>query len=326
MSERVKSGVYIITNTVTGECYIGSSVNVEKRLTQHRYMLRLGRHHSRLLQSAWNQRIEDDFTFDILEIVPDLTQLVNTEQHYLDERQPIYNPAKIALRNGAGTVSDPQKLQDARDAASRGRFMQIEFFDSLHREIHNLRKVANRDDDIMKVLSVALSLSSEEREIIEYSADMATILYQDGLTSGRQFIDFLNWLSQHRMYNAQVLEDEWLMRGVTAEEATSLTENLYSVVMGVNPQPLPSTMTAMGSALNALASTVSRELHVTNDSQGYPAIAGDVQKAGEIVGRTRKEIEAATGRAVVSPRNMLCEPDGGIWAQLPTPDEEPDQG
>src|SRR5579872_30598 len=102
MSEQVKSGIYIITNTGTGDCYIGSSTNVEKRLTRHRYMLRLGEHHSKLLQKAWDQYGEDAFVFDVLEIVPDLNKLVKVEQCYLDERKPTYNPAKIALRNGAG--------------------------------------------------------------------------------------------------------------------------------------------------------------------------------------------------------------------------------
>jgi hypothetical protein len=48
---------------------------------------------------------------------------------------------------------------------------------------------------------------------------------------------------------------------------------------------------------------------------------------GEIAAAFRRviqcaEIEAATGRPVVSPRNMLKEPDGGLWAQLPDADDE----
>ena len=35
--------------------------------------------------------------------------------------------------------------------------------------------------------------------------------------------------------------------------------------------------------------------------------------AGRIVGDTRHQIEAATGRPVVSSRNLLRDPDGGLW-------------
>ena len=74
-------------------------------------------------------------------------------------------------------------------------------------------------------------------------------------------------------------------------------------------------------ALNSLASTVARELHVSNDSQGFRQIASDVETAGRIVGDTRRQIEAATGRPVVSPRNMLNEPSGGLWGVM-EPDED----
>jgi hypothetical protein len=85
---------------------------------------------------------------------------------------------------------------------------------------------------------------------------------------------------------------------------------------------LPPAMTATELALNALASTVARQLHVSNDSLGFGEIASDVDTAGRIVGDTRRQIEAATGRPVVSPRNLLRAPDGGLWA-LAEPDTDP---
>jgi hypothetical protein len=84
---------------------------------------------------------------------------------------------------------------------------------------------------------------------------------------------------------------------------------------------LPPAMTATELALNALASTVARELHVSNDSHGFPEISTEVDVAGKIVGDTRRQIEAATGRPVVSARNLLRDPDGGLW-EVAAPDEE----
>lgn len=45
--------------------------------------------------------------------------------------------------------------------------------------------------------------------------------------------------------------------------------------------------------------------------------------AGRIVGDTRRQIEAATGRPVVSSRNMREDPDGGLWG-IAVPDEDTD--
>jgi hypothetical protein len=60
---------------------------------------------------------------------------------------------------------------------------------------------------------------------------------------------------------------------------------------------------------------------VSNDSQGFAQIASDVGTAGRIVGDTRRQIEAATGRSVVSSQNLLRNPDGGL-GELAAPDDD----
>ena len=77
-------------------------------------------------------------------------------------------------------------------------------------------------------------------------------------------------------------------------------------------------MTLTELALNTLANTVARELHVQHDSQGFRAVSADVDVAGRIAGDTRRQIEEAIGQPVVSPRNMIQEPDGGLWQRLPS--------
>lgn len=127
---------------------------------------------------------------------------------------------------------------------------------------------------------------------------------------------------------------EWKVRGIAEKEYPILTDRLHMGAFGLKiadhkalkefeityrgKKPmyrgdLPPAMTATELALNALASTVARELHVSNDSHGFQQISGDVDVAGRIVGDARRQIEAATGRVVVSPRNLLREPDGGLW-------------
>ena len=137
------------------------------------------------------------------------------------------------------------------------------------------------------------------------------------------------------------LTNEWVIRGITPKEITLLTNTLHMGSFGISIHDhkgikhfpitykgkkivykgdLPAALTATELALNALAGTVSRELHITNDSYGYAEIDKDVKEAGALVGQTRLSIEKATGRSVVSTRNMLNEPDGGIFgdpAELP---------
>lgn len=49
------SGVYQIYNTETNKRYIGSSIDVQRRLKEHLRNLKANRHCNQHLQNAWNK-------------------------------------------------------------------------------------------------------------------------------------------------------------------------------------------------------------------------------------------------------------------------------
>ena len=61
------AGVYVIRCVPSGEVYIGSSMDVQKRFAGHRSALGRGTHHNRRLQAAWDHYGEDSFEFEVLE-------------------------------------------------------------------------------------------------------------------------------------------------------------------------------------------------------------------------------------------------------------------
>ena len=65
-----KQGIYLIQNLKNGKKYYGSSLNLEKRLYEHKRNLRLGQHDNKHLQNSWNRYSEDNFLFEIVEEVP----------------------------------------------------------------------------------------------------------------------------------------------------------------------------------------------------------------------------------------------------------------
>lgn len=92
------SGIYSITNELNGDRYIGSTNDFKRRLTHHRSDLRMQKHHSVILQRAYDKYGEHRFYIEILETCEPIQEtLFLLEQKYLDLK-PKYNVSLIANR------------------------------------------------------------------------------------------------------------------------------------------------------------------------------------------------------------------------------------
>lgn len=58
------TGIYVIMNTASDRCYVGSAVNIARRRGQHFIQLGRGVHCNQHLQRAWNKHGRKSFTFD----------------------------------------------------------------------------------------------------------------------------------------------------------------------------------------------------------------------------------------------------------------------
>jgi group I intron endonuclease len=97
----MKNGVYNIQNIITGDCYIGSCASksgYKARWTNHKNDLRKGKHHSIILQNAWNKYSEENFIFFMLEYCEPV-MCIEREQYYMDNLNPKYNVAEVAGSN-----------------------------------------------------------------------------------------------------------------------------------------------------------------------------------------------------------------------------------
>lgn len=112
------SGIYEIRNTINNDRYIGSSVNMEKRMNEHRRTLNKNIHYNRFLQRAWNKYGEDNFEFNLLFECEEKYLLIE-EQKLLDEK-PIYNLAKSATAFNRGCISSEETKH--KISANNGRY------------------------------------------------------------------------------------------------------------------------------------------------------------------------------------------------------------
>ena len=98
-----ESGVYKITNTVNGKIYIGSSIDVERRIRQHTWKLKHGTHKNRHLQYAYNKYGAENFIIEIIEFC-EAEKCIEREQFYLD----FYTPFNIENGYNIRTIAESQ--------------------------------------------------------------------------------------------------------------------------------------------------------------------------------------------------------------------------
>lgn len=77
------TGIYSIRNKINNKIYIGSAVNLYKRLSLHYYELKKYTHCNRHLQRAWNKYGEENFECIILEYCDRKDKLLR-EQYWID--------------------------------------------------------------------------------------------------------------------------------------------------------------------------------------------------------------------------------------------------
>ena len=84
------SGVYKITNTVTGDFYIGSSKDVKNRWACHKCKSKWKRYTNNPMDQDMQKYGVDSFDFQILEEV-EIEQLKEKEQQFIGMLKPTYN-------------------------------------------------------------------------------------------------------------------------------------------------------------------------------------------------------------------------------------------
>lgn len=120
MTNMKVSGIYRIVHAETGNFYVGSSVQVATRMSQHLSHLRRSLHKNAHLQAAFSLYGESAFSFDVVEECEPAV-LLEREQHFIDALKPHFNICKVA-GNTLGvkhTPSSKAKMSIANRGNSR---------------------------------------------------------------------------------------------------------------------------------------------------------------------------------------------------------------
>ena len=85
-----KSGIYMLTNKLTGDIYVGQSIDLRKRFLNYFNLSYLSRRNELIISRAIIKYGYSNFSVTILEYC-DKCELDVREQHYFDTLNPQYN-------------------------------------------------------------------------------------------------------------------------------------------------------------------------------------------------------------------------------------------
>lgn len=127
--ENNKWGIYRILNLINNKYYIGSSKSIVKRIREHKRLLRKGEHENKHLQSAWNKYGEQNFAFEIIQIISsdelkNNCYLRNLETKYILESGSANDKIGYNIINGGiGSLNTPCSEEKRRkiSEANKGK-------------------------------------------------------------------------------------------------------------------------------------------------------------------------------------------------------------
>ena len=115
------AGVYLISDIKSGKFYIGSSINVRRRITQHIYSFSKNKHSNPIMQAIWNVD-PDRFNFLCLENLEgaDKETILKAEQRHLDQSHVGENPLcmniLLVANSHLGVKRRPESVEKLRKA------------------------------------------------------------------------------------------------------------------------------------------------------------------------------------------------------------------
>lgn len=143
-SQKTLKGIYKITNLITSDCYIGSTKEgFYKRFGKHvssykNYILFEKRKTHPILYNAYTKYGIDNFIFEVVEIIEDLSIIQIREEFYIKSLSCKYNTCKIPTKGGCPNLN--RKLSKEWKNNIRKKSKLYKHSDSL-----NLQKVTNNN-------------------------------------------------------------------------------------------------------------------------------------------------------------------------------------
>lgn len=139
-----KAGVYVIKNMLNNKCYVGSTNNLERRKSEHKYYLSKQKHHCEPLQKDFDAYGSSCFEFKVLISTDSKDESENIEQSLLDcfHGDGLYNTRNTTIGWSTGKENHNSKYGIS---------------DSVKMKLSAKRKGTKMPEDVKKQISLTLT-------------------------------------------------------------------------------------------------------------------------------------------------------------------------
>ncbi len=254
---------------------------------------------SKKIRSSWNEE-EEKWYFSIVDVIEILTGTDRPRKYWSD--------LKAKLKKEGSELS--AKIGQLKMQSEDGKFYTTDVADT-EQLLRLIQSIPSPKAEPFKQWLAKVGYERiEESQNPEMSIDRAMQTYlQLGYSK--------EWINQ-RLKSIEVrkeLTDEWENRGVKkGQEFGSLTDIITQAWSGktvkqykrhknLKKENLRDNMTNLELVLNMLAEATTTEISKEKKPKTFGENKTIARQGGTIAGNTRKEIEAKTGKKVVSPQN-----------------------
>ena len=251
------------------------------------------------IRTAWDNE-QEEWYFSIVDTVFALTESKNPQAYWRKLKQRL-------KEEGNETVTNCHALKMIA-ADGKRRLTDVATTEQLLRIIQSIPSP--------KAEPFKLWLAMVGKERIDETIDPELMIDRALQTYARKGYD-ADWINQRlqTIRARKELTDAWQEHGITqSQEYAALTNELtrawsgmntrqYKDLKGLKKENLRDNMSSLELALNMLAEATTTELTKTHNPQGLEQNKTVARAGGTIAGNARKEIEAKTGKPVITSQN-----------------------
>ncbi len=255
------------------------------------------------IRSMWDNE-KEEWLFSVVDVVGVLAESANPRRYWSDLKR------KLKDEEGADQLYENIVQLKMKSPDGKMRATDVTDLQGIFRIIQSIPSP--------KAEPFKMWLAQVGRERIEETIDPE-------LTIDRALSTYLKkgytreWINQ-RLQAIQVrkeLADEWNDRGVKQGQEyailtdeitrawTGMTTRQYKQLKGLKKENLRDNMSTLELVLNMLAEATTTEISKTKEPKTLKENRQVARRGGRIAGNTRKEIEADTGKPVITNKNAI---------------------